>query len=38
VTWENRWLVIAKSVVVVLKSLSSSDTLASSAAFSQAAS
>jgi hypothetical protein len=37
VTWENRWLVIAKSIVAVLKSLSSSDTLASSTAFSQAA-
>jgi hypothetical protein len=35
--WENRRLVIAESVVAILKSLSSSDTFASKAAFSRAA-
>jgi hypothetical protein len=37
VTWENWWLVVAKSVVAVFKSLSRSDTFASRAAFSRAA-
>jgi hypothetical protein len=37
VTWENWRLVIAKSAVAMFKSLSTSDTFASRAAFSQAA-
>jgi hypothetical protein len=37
VTWENWRLVVAKSVVAVHKSLSSSDTFVSKAAFSRAA-
>jgi hypothetical protein len=37
VTWENWRLDIAKSVVAVFKSLSSSDTFASRPAFSRAA-